>query len=189
MPADPTPPPPPQAVSGPASQSSPQPAQSPVPSKPSFRLSRLFLLPFKSKLFALATLAVLFGAGTMIYNAAQAHNGGGGSMDNLAIDAAPWSLKAGVSFIAAFVFAFLLRLAIKMALLIGGTLIAGAMLLHWLGLGVSTEHVDALKEGLQHTTTAIKQQGDHMWEIAKTYLPSGTAAGAGLWKGARQDIT
>ena len=76
-----------------------------------------------------------------------------------------------------------------MALLIGGTLIAGAMLLHWLGLGVSTEHVDALKEGLQHTTTAIKQQGDHMWEIAKTYLPSGTAAGAGLWKGARQDIT
>jgi uncharacterized membrane protein (Fun14 family) len=126
---------------------------------------------------------VLFGAGAMIYNAAQAE-----SMDNLAMDAAPWSLKAGISFIAAFVFSFLLRLAIKMALLIGGTLIAGAMLLHWLGLGVSGEHIDSLKEGMQQTAAAIKQQGEAMWETAKQYLPSGAAAGAGLWKGARQDI-
>ncbi|GEM_PF-1546858 len=166
------------APTQPTTQYSSQPA-----AKPGFRWSRLIFLPFKSKLFALATIAVLFGAGALAYNAINQ-----GAVDGLALDAAPWSLRAGVSFMAAFVFAFLMRLAIKMALIVGGLLIGGAMLLHWLGLGVSAEGIEQLKEGVQHATATIKAQGNAYWETAQQYLPSGGAAGLGLWKGSRQEI-
>lgn len=138
----------------------------------------LFFSPFRSKLFLLALLAT--GAGA--YFVASA------SMKQPAVappEWAPVALRVGVSFLAAFVFAYLVRRAIVMALIVGGILIGGAVLLHTLGLGVSQQQLDSLGQTVHDTAEKMQQTADSAWAHIKPYLPSGGAAGFGFYRGVR----
>jgi hypothetical protein len=99
---------------------------------------------------------------------------------------APWMLRIGVSFLAAFVFAFLVKRVIMLALLVGGIALAGAFIIHKLGLGLESSHVEAVKDSVAHAAHEVQAYADSTWAHIKQYLPSGGAAGAGLWRGARQ---
>ncbi|HLP85835.1 MAG TPA: hypothetical protein VK157_15905 [Phycisphaerales bacterium] len=146
-----------------------------------FGMGMLFS-PLKSKIFFLVLAATAASAGWLVF---RATNGAG---ESTALDsAAPWMLRAGVSFIAAFVFAFLVRKVIKVALLVGAILIGGAVLIHKLGLGLSTSDIDHLKDNVAETAQAVQRTADSLWATIKPYLPSGGAAGVGLWRGARHN--
>ncbi len=138
----------------------------------------LFFSPLKSKLFLLALLAT----GAAAYFVVSA-----GMKDPAAAppEWAPTTLRVGSSFLAAFVFAYLVRRAIVMALLIGGALVAGAVVLHKLGLGVSQEHIDTINQTVSDATEEVQKTADSAWTHIKPYLPSGGAAGFGLFRGAR----
>lgn len=137
-----------------------------------------FFSPLKSKLFLLALIAT----GAAAYFVVSA-----GMKEPAAAppDWAPTTLRVGSSFLAAFVFAYLVRRAIVMALLIGGVLIAGAVVLHKLGLGVSQEHIDTINQTVHDATEQVQKTADTAWTHIKPYLPSGGAAGFGLFRGAR----
>ena len=137
-----------------------------------------FLSPLKSKLFLLGLVAT--GAATYFVV--------GAAMKEPAAappDWAPSTLRVGSSFLAAFVFAYLVRRAIVMALLIGGVLVAGAVVLHKLGLGVSQEQLDTINQTVSDATEQVQKTADTAWTHIKPYLPSGGAAGFGLFRGAR----
>ena len=133
---------------------------------------------FGSKLFALAALLT---AGGVCYHALAK----GGTPETASWSL--WAMRIGVSFLVAFLFAYLIKRAIKTALLVGAVLIGGAILLHKLGIGVSDEHLASLKDATARSAEYIQHQADTAWATIKTYLPSGGAAGAGLWKGARHN--
>jgi uncharacterized membrane protein (Fun14 family) len=137
--------------------------------------------PFKSKIFLLVLLTTLGSAGWIAYRAVNDT-----ASESFVDNAAPWLLRAGISFIAAFIFAYLVKRVIKLALIVGGVLIAGAIVIHKLGLGLSASDVDNVKDHVRDAAAAVQQQADTWWSTIKTYLPSGGAAGAGLWRGARQ---
>lgn len=141
-----------------------------------------FLSPFKSKIFFIVLLLTLGSTGWLVARSfTDLHS-------NAALDSTtPWMLRVGVSFLAAFIFAWLVRKVIKIALLVGAVLIGGAILIHKLGLGLSTSDIDHLKDNVAETAQAVQRTADSLWATIKTYLPSGTAAGAGLWRGARHN--
>ncbi len=152
--------------------------------KRSRSLLGLLFLPLRSKMFLLASLGVLFGGGTMVANAMNE-----GTVSGLALDASPWALRVGISFIAAFVFAYLVRKAIKWGLILGGLLIGGAILVHKLGLGLSADDVASLKHHVDEVARTAQHAADTLWANIKTYLPSAGSAGFGLWRGAKHDAT
>lgn len=137
-----------------------------------------FLSPLRSKLFLLALLAT----GAAAYFVVSA-----GMKDPAAAppDWAPTTLRVGASFLAAFVFAYLVRRAIVLALLVGGVLVAGAVVLHKLGLGVSQQQVDTINQTVHDAAEQVQKTADSTWTHIKPYLPSGGAAGFGLFRGAR----
>lgn len=164
---------------------SPQTApQSHEPRKHSQSLLRLLLIPFRSKLFLLACIGVAFGAGSILTDSAKA-----GAMPDFALEAAPWALRVSISFIAAFIFAFLVRKAIKYGLILGGLLIGAAFLIHKFGLGFSADDVASLKHHVDEVARSAQHAADTLWANIKTYLPSAGSAGVGLWRGARHDAT
>lgn len=142
----------------------------------------MFLSPLKSKLFFLTLILTLGSAGWLTYRALT-DTAAGTSLDSFA----PWTLRAGVSFIAAFIFAWLVRKVIKIALLVGAVLIGGAVLIHKLGLGLTASDIDTLKSNVADAAATIQTTADTWWTTLKTYLPSGTAAGAGIWRGAKHN--
>lgn len=137
----------------------------------------LFFSPFKSKLFLLALIATLAGGYFIVKQ----------SQDSTAEVPgwAPWAMRIGISFVAAFVFAYLVRRAIKWAIIIGGALIAGAFFLNKLGFGITQDQIEQLKEQVNDSEAVIKQTADSAWTAIKPHLPSSGAAGAGLWRGVR----
>lgn len=136
--------------------------------------------PLRSKLFLLAVVATLAGAGMI---------GWTGMHDQAPGAWAPWCVRVGASFIAAFVFAYLVRRALIAAVLIGGGLIAIAVALNKLGLGVSREHMDTIDREIHAGTEAVQSAADSVWQTIKTHLPSSGAAGVGLFSGARHKST
>ncbi len=95
-------------------------------------------------------------------------------------------MRVGVSFIAAFVFAFLVRRAVKWALIIGGVLTAAAYFLNKLGLGISHDQLVELQNHVQSGADAVQHSADSLWESTiKPQLPNTSAAGVGLWRGLR----
>ncbi len=167
---------------------SPVGAPQPESRKNSRSLLGLLFSPLRSKMFMLACLGVLFGGGTMVANAMK-EGSAAGSMPSLAMDAAPWALRVGISFIVAFVFAFLVRKAIKWGLILGGLLVGGAILVHKLGLGLSADDVASLKQHVDEVARTAQHAADTLWANIKTYLPSAGSAGIGLWRGAKHDVT
>lgn len=146
-------------------------------------LFRLITAPLRSKLFVLGALVTGLGAALIAVPALAKQFGGSG--DQL-VSWAPWMLRIGVSFLAAFIFAFFVRRVIKLALLVGGAAIIGAIAVHKLGIGLESSHVDAIKSTVQNVTAEAQAYADSTWATIKHYLPSGGAASAGLWRGARQ---
>lgn len=144
---------------------------------------RLLTAPLRSKLFMLGLLVTGLGAALVAAPALGKHFGGSG---DALVSWAPWMLRVGVSFLAAFVFAFLVRRVITLALLVGGVALAGVFIIHKLGLGLDSSHVEAVKDTIASTTQEVQAYADSTWANMKQYLPSGGAAGAGLWRGARQ---
>lgn len=136
--------------------------------------------PLRSKLFLLAGIATLAGAGMI---------GWAGMNDEAPGAWASWCVKVGASFIAAFVFAYLLKRAMIAALLIGGVLSAVAVALNKLGLGVSSEHMDTIDREIHAGTEAVQSAADSVWQTVKAHLPSSGAAGVGLFTGARHRLT
>jgi uncharacterized membrane protein (Fun14 family) len=142
-----------------------------------------FFSPFKSKLFFVVLLLTLGSTGWLVARSLTDMHG------NAALDSAtPWMLRAGISFIAAFIVAWLVRKVIKIALLVGAVLVGGAVLIHKLGLGLSASDIDHLKSNVADAANTMQATADTWWTTIKTYLPSGTAAGAGLWRGARHNV-
>ncbi|GDX99534.1 hypothetical protein LBMAG48_19380 [Phycisphaerae bacterium] len=142
----------------------------------------MLLSPLKSKIFFFVLTATLASGGWLIYRAVH-----GSGAENTIDSLAPWTLRAGVSFIAAFVFAYLVRKVVKIALLIGALLVGGAILIHKLGLGLTTSDIDHLKDNIAHTAESMQHTADSWWTTAKAYLPSSTAAGAGVWRGTKHN--
>jgi uncharacterized membrane protein (Fun14 family) len=140
-------------------------------------LAGLLTSPLRSKLFLVALLATLAGGGYVLYGQIQS--------DTPVPAWAPNAMRIGASFVAAFAFTFLVRKAVMTALLVGGTLVAGAILLNKLGVGITQSQLDALKHQIEEGAQAIQQAGDSTWNQLKHYLPSGGAAGFGAYKGAR----
>lgn len=146
----------------------------------------LLFSPLRSKLFVLALLGTLAGAGVLVYGAVKGDEASSGVLSSGSLrDGAPWALRVGVSFMAAFVFAFLLRKVVKWALLVGGTLIAAAVLVHTLGLGLSAEHVEQVRDAVESSAEVAQDAASSLWARITPYLPSGGAAGLGMWRGAR----
>lgn len=142
----------------------------------------LFLSPFKSKIFFLVLTLTVASAGWLAY-CSFTDTAGSDTLNALA----PWTLRAGISFIAAFIFAWLVRKVVKLALLVGAVLVGGAILIHKLGLGLTAHDIDHLKTNVADAAATIQSTADTWWTTLKTYLPSGTAAGAGIWRGARHN--
>lgn len=142
-----------------------------------------FFSPFKSKIFFVVLLLTLGSTGWLIARSFA------DIQSNAALDSAsPWMLRAGISFLAAFIFAWLVRKVIKIALLVGAVLVGGAILIHKLGLGLTATDVEQLKANVADAAHTMQATADTWWTTIKTYLPSGTAAGAGLWRGARHNV-
>jgi uncharacterized membrane protein (Fun14 family) len=139
----------------------------------------LVFAPLRSKLFLLATLLAGGGAGSIIY---QNMNGTGSAATS---SASTWAFRIGISFVVAFLFAFLVKRAVKFALFVGATLVAGAYFLNKLGIGVTEQHMQSLEEGTKGAAGWLQLQADTMWAKVSQYLPSGVTAGFGLFRGAR----
>lgn len=144
---------------------------------------RLLTAPLRSKLFLLCTLFT--GTGAALVAVPGLANGLGPAGETLAAWS-PWLLRIGVSFLAAFIFAFLVKRVIKLALLVGGAAVVGAIVIHKLGLGLESEHVAAVKTTVADAAQHAQAYADGVWANIKQYLPSSGAAGAGMWRGARQ---
>jgi len=162
--------------------SPPDPPSRPEPARPS-RLAAaggsvvgMFTSPLRSKLFMIAVLATVAAGGALAWTSLKGDPSPG--------PWAPWCLRLGISFIAAFVFAYLLRRAIIAAVFIGGALIGIAVLLNKLGLGLSREQLDSIDEQVRSGTEAVRTGAESMWQTVKPHLPSGAAAGFGLFRGA-----
>lgn len=141
----------------------------------------LITSPFRSRLFKLALLAMIASAGWLAYRAAF----GGTGVQTTPDSVAPWLLRLSISFAAAFVFASLLRRALKLAVLVGVALVGCVYAAHKLGLGVTAADVENVKHQAADAATAAQHAADGWWAAAKPYLPSSGAAGVGLWRGSK----
>jgi len=140
----------------------------------------LFFSPFKSKPFLLALIGTLTG----VFFVVKGQVVEGARSPPWAI----WSMRIGISFIAAFAFAFLVRRAVKWALIIGSLLIAAAYMLNKLGIGISQQQIADLQDSINAGAENIQHAADSAWASVKPHLPSSGAAGAGLWRGMRHKV-
>lgn len=137
--------------------------------------------PLRSWLFKLALVAVLGSAGWLGYRAATGGTADPGMPDSIA----PWLLRVSISFLAAFVFAYTLKRAIKLALLVGVVVVGCVYAAHKLGLGLSAADVENVQQQMADAASAAQHAADGWWAQVKHYLPSGSAAGVGIWRGSR----
>jgi uncharacterized membrane protein (Fun14 family) len=99
-----------------------------------------------------------------------------------------WSLilfRIGISFSVAFIFIALVKKAVKTALLVGAALAGVAFLLNKFGVGVKNDYLANLQNLTTEGVETIQQTADSAWTAIKGYLPSGGAAGFGVWRGSR----
>jgi hypothetical protein len=142
---------------------------------------RLLTAPFRSKLFLLGCIVTGLGGALIVAPTLGKQFGG---MGDTLVALSPWMLRVGISFLAAFLFAFFVKRVIKLALLVGGSAVLIAIAVHKLGLGMSAEHVDMVKDTVTHATQEAQAYADGLWASIKPYLPSSGAAGVGMWRGA-----
>lgn len=140
-------------------------------------LMGLVTSPLRSKLFLLALTATIAGGG-MLAKAAINHEPAPPGW-------ASFAFRVGASFVAAFIFAYLVRRTIVLSLLIGGGLVAIAITLNKLGIGITDSDLKELNEQVHKTAETIQTSADSAWAYIKTYLPSGGAAGFGFLRGVR----
>lgn len=141
--------------------------------------------PLRSLLFKLAAAALLGSAGWLAYRAVTGSGANPGTLDAVA----PGLLRVSISFLAAFVFAYALKRANKLALLVGLVLVGCVYAAHKLGLGLSAADVENLKHQVADAASVAQHAADNWWAQVKHYLPSGSAAGVGLWRGSRVSPT
>jgi uncharacterized membrane protein (Fun14 family) len=97
---------------------------------------------------------------------------------------APLPFRLGAGFMGGFLVAWTMRRFIRATLLIGGTIVAGIVLLKWTGIvdldwgGLEQTVKDGVAQAQQHATTAK--------DYAMHHLPSGGASVAGMFIGARR---
>lgn len=127
--------------------------------------------------FATLACALLAGAGWMRGDAGD--DGGA-----LWASVGRWGAGVGLSFLAGFVFAFLLRRTLGKAMVWAGVLVALAWGAHQLGL-VGKGDVERVRADTGELIDAGRRTADSLWSSVRPLLSSGVAVALGLWRGAR----